>query len=124
MTRGGALLFLVAHPDLFRLSLTLHKGYALTLHKQTRNVPSRKEGKQSMTGKERRRIVDRILAAIEASTLTRYEIARQSGVDEASLSRFVNGKSSLDLSTIEKLAPVLGLEIVVKKSSKKGSKRK
>ncbi len=43
--------------------------------------------------------------------LSRYEIARQSGVTEASLSRFVNGRTGLTTACIDKLAPVIGLKV-------------
>jgi transcriptional regulator with XRE-family HTH domain len=68
-----------------------------------------------MTERQRRRLTSDIRRAIETSRISRYEIARRSGVTQASLSRFMAGKTSLTLDTIEKLAPVLGLEITAKK---------
>lgn len=71
-----------------------------------------------MTARQLRRLADQIRAAIEMSQLSRYEMSKQSGVDEATLSRFVNGKGSLSLESIEKLALVLDLQIVVKSQKK------
>jgi transcriptional regulator with XRE-family HTH domain len=68
-----------------------------------------------MTAKQLRRLADQIRASITTSELSRYEISKRSGVDEATLSRFVNEKGSLSLESIEKLAPVLNLQITVKK---------
>jgi len=68
-----------------------------------------------MTAAEKRRLAEQIRAAINASGLSRYEIAKRSGVDEASLSRFVNDKGSLSFASVEKVAMVLGLEIVARK---------
>jgi transcriptional regulator with XRE-family HTH domain len=51
--------------------------------------------------------------AIEKSGLTRYEIAKLSGVTEASLSRFANGQRGLNLASLDRLAPVLGLRIEI-----------
>jgi transcriptional regulator with XRE-family HTH domain len=57
-------------------------------------------------------ISDQLHNAIQKSGLTRYEISKQSGVDQAALSRFVNGKQSLTLDKVDKLADVLGLKLV------------
>jgi transcriptional regulator with XRE-family HTH domain len=52
-----------------------------------------------------------IRTQIEKSELSRYEIAKRSGVSESVLSRFVNGKGSLTLDNIERLAPIVGITI-------------
>jgi transcriptional regulator with XRE-family HTH domain len=67
-----------------------------------------------MTAAERRKLADQVRAAIDESQLSRYEIAKRSGVDEASISRFMNERAGLSFVALEKLAPVIGLEIVVK----------
>lgn len=64
-----------------------------------------------MTAAQRKRIAEKIRSAIERSELTRAEISRRSGVDQAILSRFVNGTGGLTLESIERLAPVLGFDI-------------
>ncbi|MBI1900489.1 MAG: helix-turn-helix transcriptional regulator [Planctomycetia bacterium] len=52
-------------------------------------------------------------AAVERSSgLSRYEIWKRTGVDQATLSRFVNGERLLSLDAVDKLAEALGLEIV------------
>ena len=48
--------------------------------------------------------------AIERSGLTRYEISKRSGVDQAALSRFVAG-GSLKLESVDKLIDCLGMHI-------------
>ena len=68
---------------------------------------------QAMTAKELQKLADQVRAAIAASDLSQYEIAKRSGVDEASLSRFMNGKGSLSFASLEKIAPVLRLQIIV-----------
>lgn len=69
-----------------------------------------------MNAQQKRRLTELIRAAIETSDLTPYEIAKRSGVDKASLSRFIAGDRSLSLESIEKLAPELGLEITAKRT--------
>lgn len=69
-----------------------------------------------MTAAQKRMMSTRLRSAIERSELSRYEIAKRSGVSQSVLSRFVNGTGSLTLDAIEKLAPVLGIDLVLKKS--------
>ena len=51
--------------------------------------------------------------ALAASTLSRYRLAKLSGLDQAQLSYFVNGKRSLSLNAASKLATVLGFKLVL-----------
>ena len=52
--------------------------------------------------------------AILASGLSRYRLAKMTGVANAILSNFVNGHRSLTLTTAAKLARALGLELTRK----------
>ena len=54
-------------------------------------------------------------AAIDASEMSRYRIAVEAEMDHASMSRFMSGKTGLTLDTIDRLAEVLGLEMVSKR---------
>lgn len=67
-----------------------------------------------MAKKKRKRdpqtLADALLDAIEHSPKSRYQLARETGIDAGTLSRFVNGsRTELRLSTIDKLMPALGL---------------
>lgn len=53
--------------------------------------------------------------AIETSGMTRYAIAKGSGISQAALSRFVNGITPLRIETIERLADFLGYDVVLVK---------
>jgi plasmid maintenance system antidote protein VapI len=53
--------------------------------------------------------------AVLESGLSRYRIAKMSGIAEAQLSYFVNDKRSLTLPVAAKLAEALGLELRPKK---------
>ena len=55
--------------------------------------------------------------------MSRYEIAKQSGVTEAALSRFVVGMRGLTTDTVDRLAKVLELELVAKRSARKSKGR-
>ncbi len=54
---------------------------------------------------------DTIRGAIERDGRTRYQIAQESGVDQAVIGRFVRGERNLNLLTAERLCKVLGLEL-------------
>ena len=56
---------------------------------------------------------DQIRRAIETCGMTRYRLAKLSGVEQAVLSRFINGKSGLTTFNLDKLAVVLDLELVM-----------
>ncbi|HZW31208.1 MAG TPA: helix-turn-helix transcriptional regulator [Isosphaeraceae bacterium] len=58
--------------------------------------------------------------AILESGLTRYAISVKSGVNQAALSRFVAGKRSLNLESVDKLVEVLGLEVRMPRKRKDG----
>jgi transcriptional regulator with XRE-family HTH domain len=64
---------------------------------------------------------DGVRKAIRECGMTRYEIAKRSGVGQGVLSRFMHGQNALTLTTLDKLADVLGLELIVR--GKRGSRR-
>ena len=57
--------------------------------------------------------------ALIASEMSRYKIAKVSGLSEAQLSYFVNDKRSLTLPAAAKLAKTLGLELTKKNTKKR-----
>ena len=63
-------------------------------------------------------MTDVLRAAIQQSDVTRYRIAQDTGVKEASLCRFVHGEQSLRLDKADALADYLGLELVKKRKAK------
>lgn len=75
--------------------------------------PTAQRGKSRKAENDREPLTAAVRAAIEQSGLSRYEVAKRSGVNEAALSRFMNGAAGLSLATLDRLAPVLGLRIVV-----------
>lgn len=51
--------------------------------------------------------------------MSRYRICKEVGLDESTMSRFMNGHCGLALETIDALAELLGLELTVKKPKKR-----
>lgn len=48
---------------------------------------------------------------MDASGLSRYRIAKEIGIGEATMSRFMTGKGGLSMASLDRLAGLLGLEI-------------
>ncbi len=61
-------------------------------------------------------MTDALKAAIEESGLTLYRIAKDTGILDTSLGRFVRGETSLRLDKADALADYLGLELVKRKA--------
>ena len=76
-------------------------------------------------------VSEQLREAIERSGKTRYRISLETGIDQATLSRFVNDTSvGMTLPNIDKLCECIGVELVAKaerakrRSSTKKPKRK
>ncbi|HJZ57476.1 MAG TPA: helix-turn-helix domain-containing protein [Gemmataceae bacterium] len=63
-------------------------------------------------------ITDVLRQAILDSGLPLLQIAQNTGVERASISRFVRGKNSLRLDMADKLAAYFGLSLTPKKKTK------
>lgn len=71
--------------------------------------------------KARADIQEQLRQAILHAEVSRYRLAKLSGVSEAVISTFVNRKRSATMDTAAKLATVLGLELTpIKKPAGKG----
>lgn len=74
-----------------------------------------------MAKKRRKRLTDEIREAVERSEKSRYAIAKETGIDPATLCRFVQGKG-LSMESLDLLAECLGLHVCIEsKPEKKGS---
>ena len=73
--------------------------------------------------KQRLSLSDELRQAIERSGVSRYSIWQQTGIDQGSLSKFMDGERGLGMESIDKLADLLGLHICTadaKRSRPKG----
>jgi len=67
-------------------------------------------------------ITTAVRRAIQESGMTRYRIHKATGIDQAALTRFMHGTTGLSTATLDKLAPVLGLQLIVKPQSQRKAK--
>jgi transcriptional regulator with XRE-family HTH domain len=64
-----------------------------------------------MTKRRNEKLSDQLRRAIDESGLTRYRIAKLTGIDESALAKFFNGQQGLSLEAIDKLGECLDLTI-------------
>ena len=69
-------------------------------------------GTNDGTAKSKPTKADTLRAAIEASGLTRYRVAKETGIAESNLRRFLRGQTSIRLDKADRLAAYLGLHLV------------
>ena len=67
---------------------------------------------------QRNKLAEQLKAAIGKSGLSVYRLAKQAGVPQPVLWRFVKGQRDLTLSTASKVARVLGLELRPKRKGR------
>ena len=69
------------------------------------------------------RLSDQIRQAIRDNDKTCYQIWKETGIAEASLSRFMTGKGGLSMNAIDRLGECLELDITTRRKSsiRKGS---
>ncbi len=66
-----------------------------------------------MTKRKRKQLTDQLRQAIEECGVSRYEIAKQTGIDESALAKFFNGHRGLSMEGLNALGEFLELEIVM-----------
>ena len=65
------------------------------------------------------KLSDQIRQAIETSGKTRYQIGQETGIDQATLSRFMSGKGGLSIPVLDRLGEYLGLRIAMESKPRK-----
>ena len=67
-----------------------------------------------MAKRKPRPLSEQLRRIIERGPLTRYRIAKESGVDASQLLRFVHGRGKLTTDSLDKIGEVLKLQITSK----------
>jgi transcriptional regulator with XRE-family HTH domain len=72
--------------------------------------------------RKRVKLSDQIRRAVESSGKSRYAIFKATGIDQATLSRFMSGQYGLPMKTLDRLADFLDLSLATSNSgtAKKG----
>lgn len=74
-----------------------------------------------MARRRSKKMTDQIRRAIDDSGLTRYRIAKETGIDESTLAKFYNGHRGLSMDALNRLGKFLELRIVMdRKPESKG----
>ena len=68
-----------------------------------------------MPKKRTKLLTDQLRQAIDDSGLTRYRIAKETGVSESALAQFYNGHRGLSMEAMNALGKYLELEIVMRR---------
>jgi ribosome-binding protein aMBF1 (putative translation factor) len=69
--------------------------------------------------KRRDKLTDQIRRAIDESGVSRYRLWKETGIDQAVLSRFMAGKAGMTLKSLDVLADALELQVVAGRSKRK-----
>jgi DNA transposition AAA+ family ATPase len=64
------------------------------------------------------KLSEQIRQAIETCGKTRYQISQDTGIDQATLCRFMGGNGGLSIPILDRLGEYLGLRIVANKPRK------
>lgn len=72
-----------------------------------------------MTKKRHKSLTDQLRQVIDESGLTRYKIAKETGIDESALGRFYNGHRGLSMEALNALGEYLELTIVSRRNPHK-----
>jgi transcriptional regulator with XRE-family HTH domain len=72
----------------------------------------------------RAKVSEQVRRAIRKCGVTRYAIAKATGIDQATLSRFMSGQRGLPMKTLDVLGEFLGLRIVMGGRSEAARRRK
>jgi len=70
------------------------------------------------------KFTDQLRRIVETCGISRYQISKETGIDESTLSRFVHGERCLSEKNLDQLGEYLGLRIVTDKPKSKGRTRK
>ncbi|MSR59845.1 MAG: XRE family transcriptional regulator, partial [Planctomycetaceae bacterium] len=65
------------------------------------------------------KLTDQLRQAIDDSGLTRYQIAKETGIDESALAKFYNGHRGLSMKALNALGECLQLTITMRRKPSK-----
>jgi len=75
-------------------------------------------------GTKQAKFTDQLRAIVQRCGKSRYQIAKETGIDESALSRFVHGERCLSGKALDALGKCLGLTISSKGGPRRASRAK
>ncbi len=75
-----------------------------------------------MKAKQRMKLTNQVRMAVERCGQTRYQIAKATGISEATLCRFASGERFISPTALDTLGAYLGLSVTIRKPKKKGGR--
>ena len=73
-----------------------------------------------MKRKATNKVSDQLRRIIDRCGVSRYELARLTGIDESTLSRFMSGERGLSMKALDRLGETLGIRVAATRKAKKG----
>lgn len=70
------------------------------------------------------KILGAIRKAIQAGGKSRYRLAKETGIDQAQMSRLMSGAGAMRDENLERLPDALGLEILIRPTKRHRKKRR
>lgn len=70
----------------------------------------------------RSKFSDQIRRAVDESEFSRFAIAKMAEIDHGAFSRFMAGKGGVSLESLDRLAEVLGLSVIIEGAKRTGKK--
>jgi hypothetical protein len=58
---------------------------------------------------------DQMRRAINESGMSRYAICKHIGIDQSTMSKFMNGKGGMSVAALDRLGELLGLRVVAER---------
>ena len=74
----------------------------------------------SMKQEGHNKLSDQLRMIVETCGKSRYQIAKETGIDESALSRFAHGERGLSMSALDQLGECLDLTVAVRARKRKG----
>ena len=69
-------------------------------------------------GAKRSSLSEQIRKAIASADVTRYRIAKETGIEESTLSRFMSGERGLSMEALDALFKYFDLDIVARRKNR------
>ena len=68
--------------------------------------------------KKKKKVSDKLRVVIDSCGVTRYRISQETGIAEATLSRFMVGQCGLSMKALDRLGEYLDLEVTLKRKKR------